>query len=200
MKVTDLAKARSDLLELLRTKSFEKRAVTLSSGRKSNFYVDCKQVTLDAAGHVLVGRLLFEKILEHEQRSGVRVSGVGGLTLGADPIASAVSLTSALMDRPIPALLVRKEPKGHGTGAYLEGASNLEPGGEVVVVEDVVTTGASALRAVERVRDGGFSVRLVLGLVDRLEGGRSQVEAAGLTLVTLFDRRDFLSDDELDEG
>ena len=80
-----------------------------------------------------------------------------------------VSLTSALMEHPIPALIVRKEPKGHGTGAYLEGAKNVREGGEVVIVEDVVTTGGSAMKAIERVRDGGFSVNLVLGLVDRLE-------------------------------
>jgi orotate phosphoribosyltransferase len=188
---------RGELLELLRAKSFAKREVTLASGRKSNFYIDCKQATLDAAGHVLVGRLLFEEILRYEQQGARKIAGVGGLTLGADPIASAVSLTSALRGHPIPALIVRKEPKGHGTGAYLEGAKNVAPGGEVAVVEDVVTTGGSSMKAVERVRDGGFTVNLVLGLVDRLEGGRENLEAAGLTLITLFDRRDFLSDDEM---
>lgn len=194
----DLEQSRRDLLELLRTKSFEKRRVTLASGRTSNFYVDCKQTTLDAIGHLLVGSLLFEEIMRYQERSGRRVAGVGGLTLGADPIASAISLTSALADRPIPALIVRKDAKGHGTGAYLEGARNVTPGGEVVIVEDVVTTGGSAMKAVERVRDGGFTVHLVLGLVDRLEGGRENLTQEGLELVTLFDRRDFLPDDELE--
>jgi orotate phosphoribosyltransferase len=186
------------LLALLRTQSFAKRKVTLASGRPSNFYIDCKQTTLDANGHVLVGRMLFEEILRYEKRSNRKIAGVGGLTLGADPIASAVSLTSALEKHPIPALIVRKEPKGHGTGAYLEGAKNVAPGGEVCVVEDVVTTGASAMKAVERIRDGGFTVHLVLGLVDRLDGGRDNLEREGLELVTLFDRRDFLPDDEVE--
>ncbi len=198
MKADDLEQARTDLLALLETKSFQKRKVTLTSGRTSNFYVDCKQTTLDATGHVLVGRLLFEEMRRYEERGGRRVAGVGGLTLGADPIASAASLTSALLDHPIPALIVRKEPKGHGTGAFLEGANNLVAGGEVVVVEDVVTTGGSAMKAVERIRDGGFTVHLVLGLVDRLEGGRENLEREGLEVVTLFDRRDFLPDDEVE--
>ena len=170
------SEARADLLELLRVKSFEKRAVTLASGRTSNFYIDCKQATLDAVGHVLVGRLLLDEVLRYEIRSKCRVAAIGGLTLGADPIASAVALTSALADHPLPALIVRKDPKSHGTGAYLEGAKNVAPGGEVAIVEDVVTTGGSAMKAVERVRDGGFTVRLVLGLVDRLEGGRENLE------------------------
>jgi orotate phosphoribosyltransferase len=189
---------RAELLSLLRIKSFAKREVTLASGRKSNFYIDCKQAALDAFGHVYVGRLLLAEIGRYEARTQRKIAAVGGLTLGADPIASAVSLTSALERRPIPALIVRKEPKGHGTGAYLEGAKNVVPGGEVAIVEDVVTTGGSSMKAVERVRDGGFTVHLVLGLVDRLEGGRENLEAAGLELVTLFDRRDFLSDDELE--
>jgi orotate phosphoribosyltransferase len=193
---TDLAAHRAALKALLTTRAFERRRVTLASGRLSNFYLDCKQVTLDAVGHVLVGRLLFAALAEHERQSGATIVGVGGLTLGADPIASAVSLISALEGAPVPAFIVRKEPKGHGTGAYLEGARNLVPGGEVVVVEDVVTTGDSALKAVRRVRDAGFRVGLVLGLVDRLEGGREAIEAEQLRLVTLFSRRDFLSDAE----
>jgi orotate phosphoribosyltransferase len=152
-------------------------------------------VTLSGEGHVLVGRALFQAVQAWEKRSGKKAGGVGGLTLGADPIASAVSLTSALEGSPIPAVIVRKEPKKHGTGAYLEGASNVGPGAEVVVVEDVGTTGESAGKAVERIRDGGFRVSLVLGLVDRLEGGRARLEAMGVEVVTLFDRRDFMADE-----
>jgi orotate phosphoribosyltransferase len=187
-------RAREDLLEMLRRKAFERREVTLASGKKSNFYIDCKQVTLDAMGHVLVGRVLFEQVLAFEQRSRIAVKGVGGLTLGADPIASAVSLTSALEGHPIPAFIVRKEPKKHGTEAYLEGLGNIPPGAEVVVVEDVVTTGESSQKAVTRVRAAGLSVKLVLGLVDRLEGGRERLAADRLELVTLFDRRDFIDE------
>jgi orotate phosphoribosyltransferase len=186
---------RDDLLGLLRTKAFEKREVTLASGKKSNFYIDCKNVTLLAEGHVLVGRLLYQEIRKYEARgAGRRIRGVGGLTLGADPIASAVSMTSALEQNPIPAFIVRKEPKRHGTEQFLEGLGNIEEGGEVVVVEDVVTTGESALKAVERVRAANLSVRLVLGLVDRLDGGRERIQTANAELITLFTRRDFLED------
>lgn len=183
--------ARAALLDLLRTRAFEKRAVVLQSGKPSNFYIDCKQVTLSAEGHVLVGKLLLEEIRKWPRK----ISAVGGLTLGADPIASAVSLTSALEKQPIPAFIVRKEPKKHGTEQYLEGTRNIAAGAEVVVVEDVVTTGESAAKAVERTRNAGFVVNLVLGLVDRLEGGREHLTGRGLTLITLFDRRDFLAEE-----
>ena len=197
MQVEDLGAARAQLLALLTDLAFAEREVTLVSGRRSNFYVDCKQVTLHAAGHVLLGHLLLAEIHAYQARTGRAVGGVGGLTLGADPIASAVSYTSALKDAPLPAFIVRKEAKGHGTGAYLEGMKNVPAGAEVCVVEDVVTTGGSALRAVERVRAAGYPVRLVLGIVDRLEGGREAVEAGGLELVTLFTRRDFMSDERV---
>jgi orotate phosphoribosyltransferase len=192
----ELSDARDRLLSLLRDLAFQQRPVTLASGRKSHFYVDSKQVTLDPHGHVFIGHLLFEAIRAYEERSGIPVAGAGGLTLGADPLASAVAMTSALRGHPIAAFLVRKEPKGHGTGAWLEGTSRLAPGSELVVLEDVVTTGASALSAVDRVIAAGFEVRLLLGLVDRLEGGRDAIEARGLQLETLFTRRDFLSDEE----
>lgn len=196
----DLGATRARLLELMRTHAFAKRSVTLVSGRKSNFYVDSKQVSLDPEGHLLIGRLFFEHICEHEARTGRPVAAAGGLTLGADPLASAVAMTSALRAKPLPAFIVRKEPKGHGTGAWLEGTQRLPEGAQVVVLEDVVTTGGSALRAVERVRQAGFEVQLVLGLVDRLEGGREAIEAAGVTLECLLTRRDFLSDEEVVEG
>ena len=185
---------KQQLFELLKTRAFEKREVTLASGKKSSFYIDCKQVTLDAIGHVLVGKTLFEEIRAYEARGKRKIRGVGGLTLGADPIASAVAMTSALERQPIPAFIVRKEPKKHGTSAYLEGLSNIPQGAEVVVVEDVVTTGESAAKAVERVRDAGLEVHVVLGLVDRLDGGRERMTSMGIELVTLFDRRDFLAD------
>jgi orotate phosphoribosyltransferase len=191
-----LAASRARLLALLTERSFEKREVTLASGKKSNFYVDCKQTTLDAEGHLLVGRLLFHEIQRRERETGVRYGGVGGLTLGADPMASAVSMTSALAGAPIPAFIVRKEPKGHGTGAYIEGMKNLTPGTRVAIVEDVVTTGGSAEKAILRAREAGFVVDLVLGLVDRLEGGRQALEQIDVRLITLFTRTDFMPDED----
>jgi len=186
-----MASNRERLLQLLAQKSYQEREVTLVSGKKSNFYVDCKQTTLDAEGQILIGRLFLAEIDAYERRTGRTARGVGGLTLGADPIATAISMTSALAGRPIDAFIVRKEPKGHGTGAWLEGCNYFEDGSEVIVVEDVATTGGSALRAVERVRAAGYKVNLVLGLVDRLEGGRPAIEAADVEFLSLFDKSDF---------
>jgi orotate phosphoribosyltransferase len=143
-----LDRDRARLLELLTELSFEKRRVTLSSGKESDFYIDCKRTVLTAEGHVLVGRLLWRDI----QRLAPAAAAVGGLTLGADPLASAVSFTSYLAGSPIPAFIVRKEPKGHGTGEWIEGRSLIADRAEVAVVEDVVTTGASTLKAIERSR------------------------------------------------
>ena len=141
---------RQRLLELLTRLAYEKRKVTLSSGRESDFYLDTKQASLTAEGHVLVGRLVMEAIRSNFPEA----QAVGGMTMGADPIASAASLTSFLQKPPgIPAFYVRKEPKGHGTAQWLEGKKSLPAGGRVAVVEDVVTTGASTLKAVERVRE-----------------------------------------------
>ena len=178
---------RERLLELLTRLAYEKRKVVLSSGRESDFYIDTKQASLTAEGHYLVGRLVLAEIREHFGAA----QAVGGMTMGADPIASAVSLTSFLAGAPLPAFYVRKEPKGHGTAQWLEGKKSIPPGARVAVVEDVVTTGASTLKAVERVRSEGFEVLGVVALVDREEGGRQAVEAAGVPLRPLFRRSDF---------
>jgi orotate phosphoribosyltransferase len=179
---------RARLLELLRTHAFQEREVVLSSGRTSNFYIDCKQVSLDAEGAALIGEL-FHAAIEEIAPQAV---AVGGLTLGADPRATATSVISHLRGRPRSAFIVRKEPKGHGTNQWLE-SSRLAPGAEVVVVEDVVTTGAATLKAIERARLAGLRVVHALGLVDRLEGGRENV-VREVPLTTLFTRRDFLPD------
>ena len=181
------ATKRSRLLELLRTRSFQEREVTLSSGLKSNFYIDCKQVSLDAEGATLIGEL-FHLLIEDVAPQAV---AVGGLTLGADPLATATSVVSFQAGHPRAAFIVRKEPKGHGTGQWVESTS-LPPGAPVVILEDVVTTGASTLRAIERARLAGLTVLHAIGLVDRLEGGREAVNAE-TPMTTLFSRRDFLS-------
>ena len=179
---------RERLLELLRNKAFQEREVVLSSGLTSNFYIDCKQVSLDAEGAALIGEL-FHEVIEREAPEAV---AVGGLTLGADPLATATSLVSFQAGRPRSAFIVRKEPKGHGTAQWLEIGSRVAKGAKVVILEDVVTTGASTLKAIERARLAGLVVRRALGLVDRLEGGREAVEAQ-CPLTTLFTRRDFLA-------
>jgi orotate phosphoribosyltransferase len=179
---------RARLLELLRTRAFQEREVTLSSGLKSNFYIDCKQVSLDAEGAALIGEL-FHQVINEIAPSAV---AVGGLTLGADPLATATSIASFQAGQPRSAFIVRKEPKGHGTGQWVE-STKLPESAPVVILEDVVTTGASTLRAVERSRLAGLNVLCAVGLVDRLEGGREAVEAQ-TPLHTLFTRRDFLPD------
>lgn len=179
---------RARLLELLRGLSYEEREVTLASGKKSNFYIDCKQTSLTAEGHFLIGQL-FRAVIE---RACPEAQAVGGLTLGADPLASAVSTVSFLAGKPLCAFVVRKEPKGHGTGQWLEGIKNLRPGMPVVILEDVVTTGGSTLKAVSRAREFELDVRHVVALVDREEGGRAAVEAE-VPLTALYGRGDFRS-------
>jgi orotate phosphoribosyltransferase len=183
-----LEQDRARLLELLRTLSFERRKVVLASGKESDFYIDCKRTALTAEGHALVGRLLFEKV----RRIRPLVRGVGGLTLGADPIASAIAMTSFLAGEPVDAYIVRKEPKGHGTGQWIEGRKTIPDGSRVVVIEDVVTTGGSALKAIERCRAEKLEPVACVALVDRQEGGREAIEAQGVPLDPLYERKDFM--------
>jgi orotate phosphoribosyltransferase len=182
------ASQRARLLELLRTLAFAEREVVLSSGLKSNFYIDCKQVSLHPEGAALIGAL-FHAVIDEVAPTAI---AVGGLTLGADPLATATSVISFQAGRPRSAFIVRKEPKGHGTNQWVESAS-LPPGAKVVILEDVVTTGAATLKAIERSRLAGLDVIHAVTLVDRLEGGHDAiVKEAPLTAV--FTRRDFLPD------
>ncbi len=185
--MSSLEPQRQRLLTLLRELAFQEREVTLSSGQKSNFYIDCKTVSLRAEGHVLIGQLFAAAL----QRLAPAAVAVGGLTLGADPLASATAIACFLGGTPRDAFIVRKEAKAHGTQKWLEGAAHLRAGAKVAIVEDVVTTGASTLKAVERVREAGFEVLQVLALVDRLEGGREAVERE-VPLFSLFNKKDFL--------
>ncbi len=176
------AQERNELMEIIRRLSYEEREVTLASGRKSNFYFDGKQTTLHPRGSVLVGKAFFKAV----RSFGLNVDGVGGLTLGADPIATATSMISSLENKPFPAFIIRKEPKGHGTGQWLEGRKNFAPGAKVVIVEDVVTTGGSSMLAIERAREEGLDVIGVVTLVDREEGGSASFAAAGVPFKAIF--------------
>ncbi len=186
---SSLDNEREELRQIIRQLSYEEREVTLASGRRSNFYFDGKQTTLHPRGSVLIGRAFYDQ-LKHFPGP---VEGVGGLTLGADPIATAVAMTSSLAGGPVPAFIIRKEPKGHGTGQWLEGRKNLPPGARVVIVEDVLTTGGSALKAVERAREEGLQVIGIISLVDREEGGREAVEALGLPLRVIFTKSEVIA-------
>lgn len=169
---------RERLLEIMVTKSLEFGDFTLTTGLKSNYYIDGKRTTFDPEGAYLVGKLIFELIKD------VKVDSIGGMTLGADPIAYAVGLVSFLEGRPIRIFSVRKEPKAHGKRRWIEG--NFEPGDRVVVVEDVVTTGGSTLRAIEGVEKEGGTVVKVVCLVNRDQGGRENLQARGYELEAIF--------------
>src|SRR5688572_6785570 len=149
----DFVAQRNRLLELLRRDAFAEREVVLSSGLKSNFYIDCKQVSLGAEGATLIGAL-FHAVIEDVAPDAV---AVGGLTLGADPLATATSIHSFSAGRPRSAFIVRKEPKGHGTNQWVE-STRLPEGAKVVILEDVITTGAATLKAIERTKLTGLTV------------------------------------------
>ena len=173
---------KEELKAIICDLSYEEREVTLASGRKSNFYFDGKQTTLHARGGLLVGQAFWEEV----KQFGELIDGVGGLTLGADPIATATSIAAQLEGVNLHAFIIRKEPKGHGTGQWLEGRKNLPPGSKVVIVEDVTTTGGSSMKAVERARAEGLEVVGIVTLVDREEGAREAIEGAGEILRTVF--------------
>jgi orotate phosphoribosyltransferase len=175
------------LLELLIQHSFARKRVVLASGRESDFFVDVKQTALLAEGHALIGRAML-RALGDLPRAPVAVAGV---ELGGCPLASAVALVSFEEGRPLDAIYVRKEVKDHGSKRLLEGGSQLAKGARVAVLEDVVTTGGSTLRAVERLRAHELDVVGVVALVDRREGGAAAIEAEGLPFVAVFGREDF---------
>jgi orotate phosphoribosyltransferase len=174
------------LVQLLAERSVEHRRVTLASGRESDFFVDCKQTALTAEGHALLGALMFDALAQLPT-----CEAVAGVELGGCPLASAVSLVSFQRGRPLPALYVRKEAKDHGTKKLVEGDKSLRDGIAVVLLEDVVTTGGSAMKAAEKLATVGARVVGVVAIVDRLEGGREAIEAAGLPLIALTTRADF---------
>lgn len=171
---------RDQLADLLRTNSIRTGDFVLASGRRSGYYVDGRRTTMSGAGQLLIGRLGLTALDAH----GWSPSAVGGLTLGADPVAYAIAHAAADAGRELDAFTVRKEAKPHGAGRQVEGP--IEPGDPVVVIEDVITSGASALRAIDVLEAFGASVLGVLCVVDREEGGRAAIEAAGYTLVALF--------------
>ncbi len=179
---------REVLKRIILEKSYRQGTFKLTSGRISDFYIDCKQTTLSAEGAYLCGRLLFEIIKDFQE-----VRAVGGMTLGADPLVTAVSIVSYLENVPIPAFIIRKEPKGHGTGSWIEGKSNIPAGSSVALVEDVVTTGGTLVKAIERTRQEGFEVGPVLTVVDRQEGGVERLKEEGFELRSIFTRSELVS-------
>jgi len=172
---------KARLAELLLKKAFryaEKPIFKLASGRMSQYYFNCKPVTMSPEGMYLIGEIIYDLIIP------LKPEAIGGLTLGADPIAYAVCLTSYLKGQPIKAFSVRKEPKGHGTNQWIEG--DIQVGEKVIIVEDVVTTGESTLKAITRAQEAGLLVIAVIALIDREEGGKEAIESYGQKFMALF--------------
>ncbi len=175
---------KNALLELIREKALKLGDFTLASGKKSTYYLDGKQVTLDPQGARLIGEGILDLLAADKTPAAV-----GGMSIGADPITAAVVTMSAVRQTPLAGFMVRKEAKGHGTNQYIEGP--VSPGDEVVIVEDVVTTGGSSLEAIERVEAFGLKVVRVVAIVDRMQGGAEAFAAKGYPFASLLTIRDF---------
>ena len=172
------------LIARVRHKALKFGEFTLASGKKASYYLDGKQVTLDAHGARLVAEGILDLLAEREMPDAI-----GGMSIGADPITSSVVTMSAVRGTPLAGFMVRKEPKGHGTNQFIEGP--VQPGDKVVSVEDVVTTGGSSLRAIERAEAFGLKVTGVIAIIDRMEGGAEAFAKAGYDLSSLLAITDF---------
>lgn len=174
---------RDALQQLIQRKALRFGEFTLASGKTASYYLDCREITLDAQGARLVGEGMLERI------AGDMPALVGGMAIGADPITAAILTLAGVKGLPLRGVMVRKAAKQHGTGKFVEGP--FQAGESLVIVEDVVTTGGSSLLAIERCEAVGLKVKRVLAIIDRLEGGREAFAAKGFELTTLFTVRDF---------
>lgn len=187
-----MSETYDSLKSILLEKSVRTGEFTLASGAKSDLYIDCRVTALDPVGAQLIGKLGWKAVRERIKSEGLDIDAIGGMTMGADPISLAVGMTSA-METPeemIQVFNIRKEPKGHGRGKQIEG--NFKEGDQVVVVDDVITTGGSTLKAIDAIERAGGSVKFALVLVDREEGGRAAIEARGIPVVSLYSRSTLL--------
>jgi len=176
--------AKTELIDLINAKALKRGTFRLASGREASFYLDAKQVVLDAHGSMLVGRAILERF-----RTLPRMpDAVGGMSIGADPITGAVVTMAGVAGIPLKGFLIRKEPKDHGTKRYVEGP--VEPGQRVVIVEDVTTTGGSSLVAIDRAREFGLTVERVITVIDRLAGAEAAFAAQGIPFESLVTIRD----------
>jgi orotate phosphoribosyltransferase len=175
---------RERLLELVRKRALRVGKITLSSGKVSDYYVDAREVVLDPEGAYLTGKLMLDMI-------NPKAVAVAGMTLGADPIVTAISVVGHIEGRDLSALIIRKEPKKHGTQKFVEGPT-LPGGSKVAVVDDVVTTGSSLVKSIERLRNEGYEPIQVVAILDREEGGSEKLKEAGYELESIFTRADLL--------
>lgn len=193
--MSNLDELKSTLLQALAEKSVCRGSFTLASGAQSDLYVDAKLTTLDPRCALLVGKIGWELIKQIASEKNLRIDAVGGLTMGADPIALSIGIASQL-DNPAGKLRVfnvRKQVKAHGRQKNIEG--NFSKGDTVVVIDDVITTGGSTIQAIEKIEADGGKIAFALVLVDRQEGGRKNIEDRGCPVVSIFDRNDVLAAD-----
>jgi len=175
------------LAALLLEKSYREGEFTLTSGQKTDYYFDCRQTALHPEGAWLIGNLFADMIRD------IPAVAVGGMTLGADPLVTATSVIARQQGRFLAGLLVRKETKKHGAQQYIEGIANVAPGDHVIMLEDVVTSGASVLKACQRAQEAGLTIAAVCAILDREEGGREAIRAAGFELQSLFTRPELVA-------
>ncbi len=179
------------LRRMLTEKSFqysETPKFTLVSGAVSQYYIDCKMTTLLSHGKVLIGEILFEMV------KGLNIKGIGGLTLGSDPIANAVAFVAGLHGMDMISFVIRKEAKKHGMKKWIEG--DMKPGDRVVVIDDVITTGGSTIKAIDRAEEAGLSILKTIVLVDREEGGRENIIARGYDVESVFTKSELKTEFE----
>jgi orotate phosphoribosyltransferase len=173
------------LLKLLHTLSYEEGDFLLASGKRSTFYIDCKETTLNPEGMYLVGQMMYKRVLDLPG-----IDAVGGVSIGGDPLVCATVMTSYAFRQPLPGFFIRKEPKGHGKNLWIEGNKNLRKEMNVIILEDVVTTGGSSLKAIDVTEQAGFNVKGVIALLDRLDGGREAIQAKGYHFESIFTLND----------
>lgn len=187
-----MADSITSLRSLLLEKSVRTGTFTLASGKTSDLYIDCRVTTLDCHGANLVGEVGWSAVKQYIAAHGLSIDAIGGMTMGADPISLAVGMFSARdsENSPLQVFTVRKEPKGHGRGKQIEG--NFSSGNTVIVVDDVITTGGSTLKAIDAIEAEGGKIAFALVLVDREEGGRAAIEARGIPVLALYTRTSLL--------
>ncbi|MBP8626678.1 MAG: orotate phosphoribosyltransferase [Syntrophorhabdaceae bacterium] len=173
------------LLRILKELSYEEGEFILKSGKKSSFYIDARETTLNPEGMHLTGSIMYKMV-----RGITDVEAVGGVSVGADPLVCSVVLYAYNKNDRLSGFFIRKEPKGHGRNLWIEGAKNLKQSMNVVILEDVVTTGGSSIRAIEITEQAGYHVKGLIAILDRLEGGREAIESKGYTFMPIFNIND----------
>jgi orotate phosphoribosyltransferase len=176
---------RAKLLKLLKELSYEEGDFVLTSGKRSTFYIDCKETTLNPEGMHLVGNIMYEMVKEIKG-----IDAVGGVSIGGDPLVCAVVLEAYKRNDNLKGFFIRKEPKGHGSNLWVEGGKNLQKGMNVVILEDVVTTGGSSLKAIDVTEKAGYNVKGTIAILDRLEGGKEAIESKGYMFKSIFNLND----------